>query len=176
MNYPHEREIRELRAMFDEVLSDEEVKSDDDSETHYMEMMEVGTDIMSSHDTDSEQELNMDDEEEEMIVDMDQRRGTHRHLSHYGKDGFRWNKCCFPKNVRTRQHNLIKKLPGVIGGAKNSKTALETSELFFSDNILQKIVEYTNQFIDKVAHLYKDKYDVRNTDITEIKALIGLLY
>ncbi|KAG5898290.1 hypothetical protein JTB14_008633 [Gonioctena quinquepunctata] len=158
--------------MFDEVLSDEEVKSDDDSETHDMEMMEDGTDIMSSHDTDSEQVLNMDDEEEEMIVDMDQRRGTHRHLSYYGKDGFRWNKCCFPKNVRTRQHNLIKKLPGVIGGAKNSKTALETWELFFSDNILQKIVEYTNQFIDKVAHLYKDKYDVRNTDITEIKALI----
>ncbi|KAG5862406.1 hypothetical protein JTB14_030917 [Gonioctena quinquepunctata] len=88
MNDPYEREIRELQAMFDEVLSDEEVKSDDDSETHDMEMMEDGTDIMSSHDTDSEQELNMDDEEEEMIVDMDQRRGTHRHLSYYGKDGF----------------------------------------------------------------------------------------
>ncbi|KAG5867855.1 hypothetical protein JTB14_013908 [Gonioctena quinquepunctata] len=60
--------------MFDEVLSDGEVKSDDDSETHDMEMMEDGTDIISSHDTDSEQELNMEDEEEEMIVDMDQRR------------------------------------------------------------------------------------------------------
>ncbi|KAG5858230.1 hypothetical protein JTB14_015366 [Gonioctena quinquepunctata] len=102
MNDPYEREIRELQAMFDEVLSDEEVKSENDSETHDMEMMEDGTDIMSSHDTDSEQELNMDDEEEEMIVDMDQRRGTHRHLSYYEKDGFRWNKCCFPKNVRNR--------------------------------------------------------------------------
>nr|XP_023024488.1 uncharacterized protein LOC111512584 [Leptinotarsa decemlineata] len=42
--------------------------------------------------------------------------------------------------------------------------------------MVQKIVEYANQFIEKVAHSYKDKYDVRYTDITEIKALIGLLY
>nr|XP_023027506.1 piggyBac transposable element-derived protein 4-like [Leptinotarsa decemlineata] len=176
MNDPYEREIRELQYMFDEVLTDEDVKSDDDSETDDMEMLEDRTNIISTHETDSEQELSMDGEEEEMIVDIDQRPGKHRHLSYYGKTGFQWNKCCFPKNFRTRQHNLIKKLPGVIGVAKNSKTAMETWKLFSSDNIVQKIVEYTNQFIEKVAHSYKDKYDVRYTDITEIKALIGLLY
>lgn len=46
----------------------------------------------------------------------------------------------------------------------------------FSNTTLQKIVNYTNKSIENISHLYKDKYDVRKTNVVEIKALIGLLY
>lgn len=48
-----------------------------------------------------------------------------------------------PKNVRTRSENIIKHLPGVKSLVKDFKSPMEIWNHFFSDNIINIIVERT---------------------------------
>lgn len=48
--------------------------------------------------------------------------------------------------------------------------------MFFTDNILVKIVDYTNIYIDMIREQYSRERDAKNTNLEEIKTLIGLLY
>nr|XP_023028019.1 piggyBac transposable element-derived protein 4-like [Leptinotarsa decemlineata] len=83
---------------------------------------------------------------------------------------------CPPKNVRTRQHNIISKLPEVIGDAKNASTKEQCWDLFVNAAITMNIVECINIYIETIANRYQDSSDVRPITITELKALFGLLY
>ncbi|XP_046976366.1 piggyBac transposable element-derived protein 4-like [Vanessa cardui] len=59
--------------------------------------------------------------------------------------------------------------------AKNSQTPLECFDLFVTQQMLEEIVLFTNMHI----RIYKEKFsrerDTKETDLTEIKALVGLL-
>lgn len=93
-----------------------------------------------------------------------------------GKDGTRWNKIS-PTLTRMRPHNIMVKLPGVVGRtATNAKTEVECWNLFFSQNILSLIVEYTNQYIETVKAKFQRARDCLPTDIIELRAFLGLLY
>ena len=70
----------------------------------------------------------------------------------------------------------MKHLPGVIGHAKETKEVIDCWNLFFTDEIIQNIVGYTNIYIEKISSHYKDRSDCRSTSVHEIRALIGLLY
>ncbi|XP_050295855.1 uncharacterized protein LOC126735788 [Anthonomus grandis grandis] len=88
----------------------------------------------------------------------------------------KWNKTCFPENVRTRQENIIVRLPGVIGLAQNAQTLFKTWQLFFDDDIVMDLVNSTNIYIESISQRFKNKSDVRPADVIEMRALIGLLY
>lgn len=93
-----------------------------------------------------------------------------------GKDGTQWKKEP-PKVAKTRPHNIVMKLPGVVGhDARNAKTVFEYWNLFFTDYILNLLVQHTNQHIEKVRENFQRGSNCRPTNMAEIKGFLGLLY
>lgn len=97
----------------------------------------------------------------------------------YGRNRFKWSKRPPKQNVRTRKHNIIIHAPGVIGPAKELG-AFCTNEsawaCFVDQEILECIVKYTNQKLQKVRQNHVlDSRSYRDTDLEEIKAFIALL-
>ncbi|KAK9711576.1 Transposase IS4 [Popillia japonica] len=94
----------------------------------------------------------------------------------FGSDGTRWKKHFGGRrNVRTRADNIITQLPGVKGEAKEKRTPIEIWNLFITNDMLERIVVYTNIQIE--LKIYSEQYrTARATDVDELKALFGLLY
>lgn len=80
------------------------------------------------------------------------------------------------RNVRRRAQNVITHLPGVIGNAKNARTAVDCWNNLFTDDILDTIVRYTNQYMESIKHKFSRERDIVSTDVIELRAFIGLLY
>ncbi|KAI4467743.1 hypothetical protein MML48_2g00015430 [Holotrichia oblita] len=87
-----------------------------------------------------------------------------------------WKKVPFSQRRRTPSQNVIVRLPGVIGDARKVKGVYETWQVLINDNILNDIVRYTNQYIERIQTKFTRTRDDRKTHIIEIKAFIGLLY
>lgn len=96
----------------------------------------------------------------------------------------KWNVHMYVGNLRgrIRQHNIIRvertgmRLPCPRGEGSNVKTPTEAWKLFFPDNCVDKIVEFTNIWINKNKDNYSRQRDAKATDRAEIHAVIGLLY
>ena len=88
----------------------------------------------------------------------------------------KWNKKPQSKKCRTQSYNIITQLPGVKGNACNAKTALGCWGNLVTNEILEMIVTYTNQYMDTIRHKFCRERDIRDTDVIELKAFIGLLY
>ena len=82
---------------------------------------------------------------------------------------------------KRRLSNIVSNAPGPTADAKrHSEDELKTWELFFTEDILKLIVKHTNEAIDRLVSklenvCHKDTY-LKNTDVIEIRAFIGLLY
>lgn len=126
-----------------------------------------------SHNSDSEQSLDGDYEDNGTYLFSNWSNGP----QFIGKDGKTfWKYCPPPKNNRIRRHNIVRHIPGVKGLAKNANSVEESWNLFFPDSILEQIVTYTNIYLDRIRPKFDRSRDARPTSLTEIKALIGLLY
>ncbi|KAI4468792.1 steroidogenic acute regulatory protein-like [Holotrichia oblita] len=148
----YEKEQGRLLRLFEEIGTDEEYDEG-----------EIDTIEERFETTDTEQELDSDDD----ITDT----------PHFvGKDGTKWAKDCRPKNIRTRQHNIIKVLPGPKPTTKNLKSPLEIWSAFFTDDVLNNIVQHTNKKIQSLQDNHSRERDAKTTSLPEIKALLGLLY
>ncbi|XP_043462873.1 piggyBac transposable element-derived protein 4-like [Leptopilina heterotoma] len=144
-----------------EVLFDHEDQNSDDDD--FPDQLEENFDNTDTEQSDSEnEEFNDNNNKETFFIGKDKTT--------------KWSASPGNKNVRTRKHNIIKKLPGVKGEAKNAKSILECWQLFFTDSMIKKIVEYTNIRLDKIKRNYKRERDVRPTSVIEIRAVFGLLY
>ena len=94
-----------------------------------------------------------------------------------GKDGTsKWKTIPPRQNSRTRIHNIVTHLPGVKSVAKHATTPIEAWETFFTEEMLQLIVEYTNLEIQRIRGNYSRERNANLTNIVELKALIGLLF
>ncbi|KAG8295055.1 hypothetical protein J6590_089134 [Homalodisca vitripennis] len=81
------------------------------------------------------------------------------------------------RRTKTSQQNIIKKLPGVKGAAKNSRTIFDSWKLFFPDQMIQNIVNFTNDELDDISSNYaRDKQDCPNTNVDELLSFFGVLY
>lgn len=80
------------------------------------------------------------------------------------------------RRVRTPRHNIVTHLPGVKGVTRNAKTPVEAWMLFFPPDVLELIVNYTNDWIEAHKAQYSRDRDASITNAAEIKAVIGLLY
>lgn len=99
------------------------------------------------------------------------------YVAKFGKDAeIKWYFRPLEQNRRTQRHNILRRLPGVKGQARQSKTVLECWSNFFTENIFNTIVHCTNLYIEKVQEKFSRLRDAKTTNIVEIKACIGLLY
>jgi len=81
------------------------------------------------------------------------------------------------KTTKARPQNIVTKLPGVLGAARECKTIIGCSKIFFTDSMLKNIVKYTNQKLSKMSRNYtQGEQDCQLTDEIEISAFLGLLY
>ena len=67
-------------------------------------------------------------------------------------------------------------MPCLIGKAINAKSEFECWNHYFSENILQLIVDFTNKYIYSIKKKFGRERDTNPTDIIEMKVLLGLLY
>lgn len=83
-----------------------------------------------------------------------------------------------PRAARTPRHNIIPFFhrPGPQGNSKNAQSPAMALSCIIDDDMISKVVEYTNIYIDKVRTNFQRDRDARPTDVKEIKALIGILY
>lgn len=83
-------------------------------------------------------------------------------------------------NVRTRKHNIVLHLPGLIGPAKNIEDNPNPEDLWnllFTEEMLNEIIHWTNVKIHQCRLKYKDSthYSLKDIDLLEMKAFLGLL-
>lgn len=99
----------------------------------------------SDHQTDTEEECDDSDEiyvhtgrgtDSEASDDQEDTSGSRNYF--YGKNRFKWAKNP-PASSRTRKHNLISHLPGIIGKARDTmpEKPIQAWECIISDDILQ---------------------------------------
>uniref|UniRef100_A0A1B6MIG5 PiggyBac transposable element-derived protein domain-containing protein n=1 Tax=Graphocephala atropunctata TaxID=36148 RepID=A0A1B6MIG5_9HEMI len=88
-----------------------------------------------------------------------------------------WNMFHTSKTTKARPQNIITKLPGVLGSARECKTIIDCWKVFFTDSMLKNIVKYTNQKLSKISRKFsRGERDCYLTDETEVSAFLGLLY
>ncbi|GBP30941.1 PiggyBac transposable element-derived protein 4 [Eumeta japonica] len=154
--------------------SDEEQVGGSDSEPEVDEIAQSDHNSASEIDQSSAQSSESSDNEE----DSSARRYDNFYFTRRnGRNGpkQKWSKTPPSSAVRTRGHNIILHLPGVKSAARSAKTALECFSLFFSDEIFNLLVTCTNQYIGEVRNKFQRERDAKDTDVEEIKALLGLL-
>ncbi|CAH1957471.1 unnamed protein product [Acanthoscelides obtectus] len=123
----------------------------------------------SDHDTESEIEHSSEAEEE---FDQELTSGN----CYYGRNRYKWSKTP-PAPSRVRHNNIIH-LPGTRGPALKNKpnTPLDAWSLLFTQNIIDLIVEHTNQKVTDLSVSYGDTASfVNHVDETELKAFVGLM-
>lgn len=144
--------------------TEEEVGGSDSEEEDNVEV--------NNENSDSEQSADENEENEDDEMDEDLR-------FYIGKNQLTlWMNKPPRQNVRALARNVIpaQHRPGVKQAGKNALTPLQAVELFFTDEILGKIVDYTNEKIDQQRGKYNRPRDAKATNLAEIKAVIGLLY
>lgn len=83
-----------------------------------------------------------------------------------------------PRRARTPRHNIIPVFhrPGPQGNSRLAKTPEETILTMIDNEIISKIVRYTNVYIAKIRNNFERDRDARPTDERELKAVIGILF
>lgn len=56
-----------------------------------------------------------------------------------------------------------------------AKSLVECWNHFFNDTLLEMIVKYTNQYIERIKGNFARSRDIRPTDMIEVRVFIGLL-
>ncbi|CAG4941496.1 unnamed protein product [Parnassius apollo] len=179
---------QEERKNWLEEDSDEDVIGGEDDE-------EGGDEIepqISEHETDTEEECDSEPEaitenqnigsSSEDDVPLSQLQTSQCYVVHRklrnGKTEviYRWRKQPPPPTCRTRSQNIVTHLPGPKAICRGADTAEKAWILLFSKEWLEKVVLYTNQKIQSQKFNYQRDRDSSETDMIEIRALIGLLY
>lgn len=172
-----------VRDMMEECDSDSDLVDDSDADPNFE---------VSDHNTDSE--IDTDDEDIgssdplEQQIDNDSARSSNTQTSNNywygrGKNKFKWAKSAPARGTRTPAHNIIPRihLPGIIGPAKdlgNKCSELQSWECIMTYDMLNEVVLHTNEKLEEIRVKYKtpEKVELRNTDIVEMRAFIGLLF
>ncbi|CAG5059937.1 unnamed protein product [Parnassius apollo] len=131
--------------------------------------------IHSPHSTDTEQE----DDENDGIAgqnnsDSDESVPLADLPSYKSRNETEWRKRSFPA-TRVRSHNIIQKPLGPKGTACNASTPLQCFELFFDPDVFESLVNCTNIYINTIKTKYQRERDAKPTNLTEMRAFVGLL-
>ncbi|CAG5015313.1 unnamed protein product [Parnassius apollo] len=94
----------------------------------------------------------------------------------YGKNKHKWSSVPRSATTRTLRRNIVHFIPGPRGEARELQEPIDLFRLFMTDDMLQQVVTFTNAEIITQRNRYKqESYTVSQTNLLEIKALLGLL-
>lgn len=93
-----------------------------------------------------------------------------------GKDGTKWSRKIPNQRVRISNYNRVTEKSGVENFAKCAKSIKECWSLFFTKEMILHIVFCTNIYINQIQNNFSRDRDANETDITEMYAVIGILY
>ncbi|KAJ8930156.1 hypothetical protein NQ314_017072 [Rhamnusium bicolor] len=98
-------------------------------------------------------------------------------LCFIGKDkATKWMQQVSTKTVRIQKEDKVLRLPISRLATRTLKTPIEIFKYFINDEMVELIVQHTNAYIDSVSDNFERERDARSTNITEIHALLGLLF
>lgn len=125
----------------------------------------------SSHDSESEVSGGSSDED---ISDSE----TSLQQCYSGKDNItKWAKVSFAsKKAKTKARNIVKILPGPKLVSRNIPNEVDAFLKFFTNEILEKILDCSNIYIDTIKHKFQRDRDAKHIGKNEMLAFIGLLY
>lgn len=127
----YDDEMKRLQTLLAEVSTDEESINEEDDET-------VDAEQYSDHQSSSEDDLDSSSDSD-IIESVDY---------YISKDKItNWNKKEPRRNVRTPAHNILSKLPGNIGDARNVSCPMDSWQLLIDETIITSIVECTNIYM-----------------------------
>ncbi|XP_055839580.1 piggyBac transposable element-derived protein 4-like [Episyrphus balteatus] len=150
-----------------DLSSGEESPFSDEEENYDVSMSEDGE--QSEHNTETEQEWSESDD------DNSPQESNDRYF--IGKDKTtKWKKARPNLQTRVRSENIIKLLPGTKGDGRHAKTEIECLNLFINDAAIGVVTHCTNIWIEKNRNHFQRDRDARNTNETEIRAVIGILF
>ncbi|KAG8305632.1 hypothetical protein J6590_065552 [Homalodisca vitripennis] len=162
---------RDILDEFDNPLSSDEedcvaVDSDDGEVDH------VEEEIRLPHEEDEKWRLlplPCDNEDNTPLGNVFYSKDKHKRV-------MKWTKCPLdPSNIRTRASNIVLRLPGPRGEARNTKTEIDCFNLYFDDDVIEMIVNGTNIYILGIKDQFERERDARPIYKTEIRAFIGIL-
>lgn len=155
--------IEEIKKLLEEDDVDPTLNEDLGEESDV-----ASEDEVAERDIDSETEQEGETDDEDENVDTPFFLGNDKQT--------KWNQNPTRANVRRPPHNIITHLPGVKGNARACKTAIDCWHNLFTDEMLELIVKYTNQYIDIIRDNFSRERDIKPTDVIELRAFMGLLY
>lgn len=189
------RRDQQILAILEESDSDEVLTDNDDVEEDHVSVCSQQSD--TEQDCSDSEDDNIPLSEMRKHVESNTRRAQSPQQEHHvsdpepssshevgssrylGKDGTVWLKKPLRQNVRTRAENIITQMPGVTQRAKSATSEVDCWNLFFSNDMLQTILAYTNSRIARriasCQDLSKHTY-MKECSMIEFKAFIGLLY
>lgn len=158
-NYKIRMDEEQIRLMLEDDLSVSEYEEDESDYEDSVSMHEENCDTEQENDSDCEQEIFP---------------SSSRFF--IGKDSkTKWTKESSSTAVRTRSKNIVTQLPGVKGEAKGLKDPGSIWNLFFSEEVIRLITNWTNQQIERISSQFSRSSDCTLTDEIEIRAFLGLL-
>ncbi|XP_022184406.2 piggyBac transposable element-derived protein 4-like [Nilaparvata lugens] len=164
-----------IHELFQEESSDEDDFVENDSDDGEEDIVEE-----EIHDSDAEEAVQQPDEES---LDIDEDDGDDVPLANVylvrdkDRNVMKWAKSPpLPRNVRTRAENIIVRLPGTKGEAREKFSEIECFNLFMDDKLIRLIVTSTNIYINLIREKFQRDRDARMTDDVEIRAFLGILF
>lgn len=163
----------------DSEIDQNDVLDESDARTEY-----------SDHNTDTDQSAGEEDHEDENEMEVDHPEAVSRppqpEASTSSQQGFYVGKDPFTKwlvhkphsrATKTTKENLIVSLPGVKRMAKNKESPIDCWKIFFPDEMIQQIVNFTNVELRKMSQSYsRGQRDCPQTNFEEMTAFFGVLY
>jgi len=154
---------RILRERTQEINYEEFSEEEPDAEEPFDEVNDI-QDVNDAINSDGTPQMEVDDS------DLDEPRSGRRRSIIKGENGFKWSL----NAPETRGRRSVKIYsPKGNGAAKNVKTPLEAWSLFFPLQLLETIVQHTNE---EIRRRNDDQHYSQETNVDEIKALLGILY
>lgn len=189
MDQHQERQLLQWLAEIENEERNQTLENLDDSEGSEIDAVEI-----QNYNTDSEISASSEDDEESIpnrpvIVS---RRPTYLGMKLFkyliinpfqqncllsGRDNQTvWDIHYENRHAKTPVRNIVTRKRGVKGSAKEKKIPSECWSLYIPDDLVGKIVIYTNKYISKIRQNISRPRDATDTNLDEIKALFGLLY
>lgn len=152
--------VAEILRELDRDTSDTEIDFPDDELTDADDNSEE-----EIHDTDTEENADSSNEDDHL-----------QPISLKGKNGHRWSSLPGSRKGRPVRDNIVTHLPGAKLAARTIKTVLEAWCLLISVDIINNIVKYTNEEIQRRAVFNSGYSYAGSTDDCEMYAFLGLFY
>lgn len=164
-----ERERQRILSLSEESYSEESDSADESVEENHTSERSEGSNT-------EEEASECDSDDIPLNLLQQEIQQTEIYVS---KDGTKWRREPYRQNCRIREENIMRDEPGVRLQYKSAVTESECWSLFFTVEMLQKILTHTNaqikQKIDACSQITNYPH-MKECTLSEFKAFIGLLY